>query len=84
MKMAVLKILKRVENTVGKEGITCHEKFLLFLSVFGLRLHSGLLEKVLKAVFSMIVNPFPSKPLFLCECSISFLKTLEKGEIACN
>ena len=31
-----------------------------------------------------IVNPFPNKPLFLCVCNTSLLKTVRKGEIACK
>ena len=30
----------------------------------------------------MAFNPFPNKPWFLCDCSLSLLKTLGKGEIA--
>ena len=30
----VRKFLKRVENTVGNRGISCHEQFLLFLQCF--------------------------------------------------
>ena len=30
----------------------------------------------------LFFNPFPNKPWFLCDCSISLLKTLGKGEIA--
>ena len=34
--------------------------------------------------FCHLVNPFPNNPWFLRVCSTSLLKTLGKGEIACN
>ena len=40
---------------------------------------------ITKLFFLKVSNPFPNKPLYLCVCSTSLLKTLlEKGETACN
>ena len=34
--------------------------------------------------FSLIPNPFPNNPFFLCVCRTQLLKTVRKGEIACS
>ena len=80
------------------QGIVCRTVFLyieqlLFLrktfissrifSYFACLVYLALSETSLTCL-QVINNPFPNKPWFLHACSISLLKTLGKGEIACD
>ena len=78
---------EQVENSVGKGEIACYKQFLLFPTVFSRDLFCSHVKPRLvwarvKAlipsakVYGYMFNPFKNKPLFLCVCRTSLLKTL--------
>ena len=89
---------KSFENTVGKGEIAHNEQFLLFPQCFlpfwrtfchfhqiwNCGLQSLSVWASLKFVVWETINPFQNKPWFLHVCCKNLLKTLRKGEIACN
>ena len=78
------KLFKLVENTVGKGEIARYEPFLLFPQCFRKACFHGTSKGVIVWEW---VNPFSNKPLVLCVCSTSLLKTLwvkEKLHITSN
>ena len=62
-----------IETIVGKGENAGYQHFLLVFQCF-----------LFHQAEILPFNPFPNKPWFLRVCSSSLLKTLGKGEIACN
>ena len=74
------KLSKWVENTVGKGEIARYEQFLLFPQCFQKACFPGASKGVIVWEWVNRLNPLPNKPLFLCVCRASLLKTVWEKE----